>query len=156
VAAGRQRAAEDAGRHLAQLATTPANLPAAARQAVFRSMLKNLLLEELPAPAQHRDLGWREADEGAWVALCITADARALFGIGVDGPSDVGAERRPPAAGEEAAELALQQEALMPRLRPWAGDADLRSVAQQERELISATTIAALAGAKARGAVLGG
>jgi hypothetical protein len=39
-----------ASRHEALLAAAPANLPAAARQAVFRSMLKNLLLEELPAP----------------------------------------------------------------------------------------------------------
>jgi hypothetical protein len=51
----------------------PSNLPAAARQAVIRSMLKNQLLEELPAPAEHRDLGWRQDDEGAWIALRITS-----------------------------------------------------------------------------------
>ncbi|MDB5412495.1 MAG: hypothetical protein JWR10_830 [Rubritepida sp.] len=49
-----------AGQHEALLATASTNLPAAARQAVFRSMLKNQLLKELPAPAEYRDLGWRQ------------------------------------------------------------------------------------------------
>lgn len=47
----------EASRHEALLASAPANLPAVARQAVVRSLLKNQLLEELPAPAAYRDLG---------------------------------------------------------------------------------------------------
>jgi hypothetical protein len=52
-----------ASQHDALFAMAPANLLAAARQAVFRSMLKNLLLEELPAPAEYHDMGWRQDDE---------------------------------------------------------------------------------------------
>jgi hypothetical protein len=61
-----------ASRHEALLATAPANLPAAARQAVFRSMLKNLLLEEVSALVEHGDLGWRLDEEGAPLPLRIT------------------------------------------------------------------------------------
>ncbi|WP_421989957.1 DUF3489 domain-containing protein [Roseococcus sp.] len=101
----------EASRHPALLASAP-KLPAAARQAVVRSMLKNLLLEELPAPAEHRDLGWRQDDEGAWVALRITADGLRAIGIEPTKPSDIGTEPRELTADEEAAELKLQQEAL--------------------------------------------
>ncbi len=101
-----------ASQHEALLAVVPPNLPAAARQAVFRSMLKNLLLEELPAPAEHRDLGWRQDDDGTWVALRITADGLRAIGIEPEAPSDVGTEPRELTGEEEAAELALQQETL--------------------------------------------
>ncbi|MDB5412985.1 MAG: hypothetical protein JWR10_1320, partial [Rubritepida sp.] len=98
--------------HAALLATAPANLPAAARQAVVRSMLKNLLLEEMPAPAEHRDLGWRQDDDGAWVALRITGDGLRAICIEPEAPSDIGTEPRELTDAEEAKELALQQEAL--------------------------------------------
>jgi hypothetical protein len=101
-----------ASRHDALLATAPANLPAAARQAVFRSMLKNQLLEELPAPAEHLSLGWRQDDEGAWIALRITGDGMRAIGVEPEEPSDFGAEPRELTADEEAKELTLQQEAL--------------------------------------------
>jgi hypothetical protein len=102
----------EASRHQALLAVPPTNLPVAARQAVFRSMLKNLLLEEVPAPAEHRDLGWRQDDEGAWVALRITSNGLRAIGVEPDGPTDIGTEPRELTADEETAELALQQEAL--------------------------------------------
>jgi hypothetical protein len=103
---------KQASQHEALLATAPANLPAAARQTVFRSMLKNLLLEELPAPAEYRDMGWRQDDEGAWVALRITADGLRAIGIEPAEPNDIGTQPRELTTEEEAAELKLQQEAL--------------------------------------------
>jgi hypothetical protein len=67
-----------ASQHEALLAVAPSNLPTAARQAVFRSTLRNLLLEEVPAPVEHRDLEWRQDDEGAWIALRVTARGQAV------------------------------------------------------------------------------
>jgi hypothetical protein len=98
-----------ASQHEALLATAPANLPAAARQAVFRSMLKNQLLEEVPAPAEHRNLGWRQDEEGAWVALRITNDGLRAIGAKTEEPTT---EPRELTAEEEAEELDMQQEAL--------------------------------------------
>ncbi|WP_421989947.1 DUF3489 domain-containing protein [Roseococcus sp.] len=100
----------EASRHDALLASAP-KLPAAARQAVFRSMLKNELLEEVPAPAEHRVLGWRQDDAGAWVALRITNDGLRAIGAVPEQPSDTGTEPRELTTGEEATEFALQQEA---------------------------------------------
>jgi hypothetical protein len=102
----------EASRHEALLATAPANLPAAARQAVFRSMLKNHLLEELPAPAEHRDLARRQDEEGAWIALRITADGLRAIGMEPEQPSDIGTEPRELTYAEVEHELDLQQEAL--------------------------------------------
>ncbi|MDB5412945.1 MAG: hypothetical protein JWR10_1280 [Rubritepida sp.] len=101
-----------ASRHEALLATAPANLPTAARQAVFRSMLKNLLLEELPAPAEYRDLGWRQDEEGAWIALRITIDGLRAIGLEPETPNEIGTEPHELTDAEEAKELELQQEAL--------------------------------------------
>jgi hypothetical protein len=101
-----------ASQHEARLAVAPSNLPAAARQAVFRSMLKNLLLEEIPAPTERRDIAWRQDDEGAWVALRITAGGLRAIGVEPSEPSDFGTEPRELTKAEEAEELALQQEAL--------------------------------------------
>jgi hypothetical protein len=101
-----------ASRHAALLATASTNLPAAARQAVIRSMLKNLLLEEVPAPAEHQDVAWRQDDEGAWIALRITSDGLRAIGVAPEEPSDFGTEPRELTADEVAKEQALQQEAL--------------------------------------------
>jgi hypothetical protein len=99
----------EASRHQALLAVPPTNLPVAARQAVFRSMLKNLLLEELPAPAGYRDLGWRQDDDGAWVALRITADGLRAIGVETEEPTT---EPRELTQAEIEHELDMQQEAL--------------------------------------------
>jgi hypothetical protein len=45
-----------AGEHEAQLVKAPQGLPAAARNAVLRSMLKSGLLEEVAAPDEYRGL----------------------------------------------------------------------------------------------------
>ena len=99
-----------ASRHEALLAVAPKTLPAAARQAVFRSMLKNQLLEEIAAPAEYRGLGWRQDDGGAWIALRITNEGLRAIGVEAQAPSDLGSEPRELTEIEE--ELALQQEAL--------------------------------------------
>jgi hypothetical protein len=72
-----------AAQHEAQLAIAPSGLPAAARNAVFRSMIKHGLLAEIPAPQEYIGLGWRQDEAGAWIALRIT-DA-GLRAIGADG-----------------------------------------------------------------------
>jgi surfactin synthase thioesterase subunit len=71
-----------ASQHEHGLAAAPQGLPAAARNAVFRSMLKNGLLAECAAPREYLGLAWREAAGGARIALRIT-DA-GLRAIGVD------------------------------------------------------------------------
>ena len=71
-----------AAQHPENLAEAPASLPAAARLAVIRSMLKHGLLEEVPAPRAHLALTWRQGEDGAHIALRIT-DA-GLRAIGVD------------------------------------------------------------------------
>jgi hypothetical protein len=62
----------DAAQHEARLATAPDSLPAAARNAVFRSMIKHGLLVEIPAPQAYIGLGWRQDEAGPWIALRIT------------------------------------------------------------------------------------
>ena len=70
-----------AGQHEQRLAAVPQGLPAA-RDAVFRSMLKNGLFAECAAPREHAGLAWRRNADGAGVALRIT-DA-GLHAAGVD------------------------------------------------------------------------
>ncbi|MDB5413196.1 MAG: hypothetical protein JWR10_1531 [Rubritepida sp.] len=101
-----------ASQHEALLAAAPANLPAAARQTVIRSMLKNLLLDELPTPTEYRDLGWRQDEDGAWIALRITSDGLRAIGVEPETPSDISTDPHALTSDEEAAELKLQQEAL--------------------------------------------
>jgi hypothetical protein len=74
-----------AAQHEALLATPPAKLPAAARQAVLRSMLGKGLLEEVPAPREAIGLGWRQNEDGAWIALRITAEGLTAIGVEQEG-----------------------------------------------------------------------
>ena len=53
-----------AAQHEMGLARAPKNLPAAARNAVFRSLIKNNLLTEINAPREHVGFGWRQDDDG--------------------------------------------------------------------------------------------
>jgi len=69
-----------ASQHEEGLATPPVSLSAAARNAVFRSMLNAGLLEEVPAPAERHDLGWRQ-EEDWWIALRITEAGRKAIGV---------------------------------------------------------------------------
>lgn len=101
-----------ASQHEALLAVAPKILPAAARQAVFRSMLKNGLLEELPTPVEYLSLAWRQDEDGAWIALRITDDGLRAIGVDIQAPSELGSELRELTEAEVEHELALQQEAL--------------------------------------------
>ena len=78
-----------ASRHEQGLAAAPKTLPAAARNAVFRSMLKNGLLAECAAPRGCLGLAWRGDADGARVALRITG--AGLRAIGIDPREEGGA-----------------------------------------------------------------
>ena len=79
-----------AAQHEMGLARPPKTLPAAARNAVFRSLIKNNLLTEINAPREHVGLGWRQDDDGTWIVARITDDG--LRAIGIDpNEGDVGA-----------------------------------------------------------------
>jgi hypothetical protein len=78
-----------AAQHDALLATPPAKLAAAARQAVLRSMIGKGLLEEVPAPREAIGLGWRQDEDGAWIALRITAAGLAAIGVEPEAAMDV-------------------------------------------------------------------
>jgi hypothetical protein len=69
-----------AAQHDALLAAPPTKLPAAAQQSVLRSMIGKSLLEEVPAPREAIALGWRQDEDGAWIALRITAAGLAAIG----------------------------------------------------------------------------
>jgi hypothetical protein len=90
-----------ASQHPERLAAAPPGLPAAARDAVFRAMLRNGLLAEFAAPGGHADLAWRADTDGTRVALRATAAGlRAIgfepegdeagTGVGAEGPAGAG------------------------------------------------------------------
>ena len=70
-----------AAQHEMGLARAPKTLPAAARNAVFRSLIKNNLLTEINAPREHVGLGWRQDDDGTWIVARITDDGLRAIGI---------------------------------------------------------------------------
>ena len=74
-----------AAQHEMGLATALKTLPAAARNAVFRSLIKNNLLTEINAPQDSVGLGWRQDDDGIWIVARITD--KGLRAIGID-PND--------------------------------------------------------------------
>src|SRR3954466_4249760 len=65
------RVLTEAGQHTLRLATPPKHLPAAACNAVLRSLLNGGYVEECAAPFEYLALGWRQQD-GAWTALRVT------------------------------------------------------------------------------------
>ena len=93
--------------HEMGLATPPKALPAGARNAVFRSMLKNNLLTEINAPRDFVGLGWRQDDDGTWIVARITDEGLRAIGIdpnegdAVADTAPTGAEAPPP-QGEDA------------------------------------------------------
>jgi hypothetical protein len=91
----------EASQHEMGLARAPKTLPAAARNAVFRSLIKNNLLIEINAPREHVGLGWRQDDDGTWIVARITDEG--LRAIGVD-PSegDALADTAPTGAANDA------------------------------------------------------
>ena len=70
-----------AAQHEMGLARAPKALPAAARNAVFRSLIKNSLLTEINAPREHVGLGWRQDDDGTWIVARITDEGQRAIGI---------------------------------------------------------------------------
>jgi len=70
-----------AAQHEMGLARAPKTLPAAARNAVFRSLLKNNLLTEINAPREHVGLGWRQDEDGTWIVTRITDEGLRAIGI---------------------------------------------------------------------------
>ena len=96
-----------AAQHEALLATPPAHLPAAARQAVLRSMIAKGLLEEVPAPRDAIALGWRQDEDGAWIALEITTAGLAAIGVEPEAATDVA---DPELGGLTPAEFEEEQE----------------------------------------------
>ena len=70
-----------AAQHEMGFARAPKTLPAAARNAVFRSLIKNSLLTEINAPRDHVGLGWRQDDDGTWIVARITDEGLRAIGI---------------------------------------------------------------------------
>lgn len=70
-----------ASQHAAGLATGPSKLPAAARNAVFRSLIKQGLLAEVPAPREYAGLAWRQDSDGAPIAARITEAGLRAIGV---------------------------------------------------------------------------
>jgi hypothetical protein len=70
-----------AAQHEMGLARPPISLPAAARNAVFRSLIKNNLLTEINAPREHVGFGWRQDDDGTWIVARITDEGLRAIGI---------------------------------------------------------------------------
>ena len=90
-----------AAQHEMGLARAPKTLPAAARNAVFRSLIKNNLLTEINAPREHVGLGWRQDEDGTWVVARITDEG--LRAIGVDpNEGDAVADTAPTGAEDPA------------------------------------------------------
>src|SRR4051795_2350419 len=95
----------EAGQHALRLATPPKHLPAAACNAVLRSLLKGGYVEECPAPFEYIGLGWRQQD-GAWTALRVTDAGLLAIGAEPRGSAqpalDVGMAAAAPETLEEA------------------------------------------------------
>lgn len=86
-----------AANHEHGLARGTLKLPAAARNAVFKSLIANRLLTEINAPKEFIGFGWRQDEEGTWVAARITDEG--LRAIGID-PNE-GQPGEPDASGIE-------------------------------------------------------
>ena len=103
-----------AAQHEMGLARAPKTLPAAARNAVFRSLIKNNLLTEINAPREHVGLGWRQDEDGTWIVARITDEGLRALGIDPN-EGDAVADTAPtvapdaePAAQDAAADEAAQ------------------------------------------------
>ncbi|MCX8040644.1 MAG: DUF3489 domain-containing protein [Planctomycetota bacterium] len=97
------------------LARAPKTLPAAARNAVFRSLIKTNLLTEINAPREHVGLGWRQDDDGTWIVARITDEG--LRAIGIDpnaGDAREEDEQSPEAIARRKAERRAAAEAAAP------------------------------------------
>jgi hypothetical protein len=92
-----------AAQHDARLATAPPSLPAAARNAVLRSMLKHSLLAEVLAPTEYSGVGWWQDEAGTWIALRITnAGLQAVGEDAAEDSSEPSTETTPALPGSES------------------------------------------------------
>jgi len=91
-----------AAQHEMGLARAPKTLPAAARNAVFRSLIKNNLLTEINAPRDYVGLGWRQDDDGTWIVARITDEGLRTIGIDPN-ERDAVADTAPTVAPDDAA-----------------------------------------------------
>ena len=104
-----------AAQHEMGLARPPISLPAAARNAVFRSLIKTNLLTEINAPREHVGLGWRQDEDGTWIVARITDEG--LRAIGIDpNEGDAVADTAPTVApaAEPSTQEANSDEAAQP------------------------------------------
>ncbi|HYF08581.1 MAG TPA: DUF3489 domain-containing protein [Acetobacteraceae bacterium] len=99
-----------ASQHPERLAEPPRHLPAAAREAVVRSLLKQGLLEEVPAPRERRALAWRQDEDGAQVVLRITDAGLRAIGVEVE-PTTAPDERQGAAPPIIAGDISRPSEA---------------------------------------------
>src|SRR3954452_7896547 len=90
------RVLTEAGQHALRLAAPPKHLPAAACNAVLRSLLKGGYVEECPAPCEYIGLGWRQQD-GGWTALRVTDAGLLAIGAALSAAPDE-APSAPPTA----------------------------------------------------------
>lgn len=67
--------------HPMALARPPEKLPAAARNAVFKRLIKGNLLTEINAPREYVGLGWRQDADGTWIVAKITDEGFRAMGI---------------------------------------------------------------------------
>src|SRR3954452_5841183 len=86
-------------------APPPKHPPAAACNAVLRSLLKGGYVEECPAPFEYIGLGWRQEDD-AWTALRVTDAGLLAVGAEPRGSAQVAADVGMPAAPPETLEEA--------------------------------------------------
>ena len=90
--------------HEHHFAKSPPGLPAGARNAVFRSMLRNDLLAEVAASPEHVGLAWRKDEAGAPMVVRVTeAGLRAI-------DVDPAASQEPAGAPYSASGLPKQRE----------------------------------------------
>jgi hypothetical protein len=128
-----------AAQHSMGLARPPRTLPAAARQAVFRSLIKNNLLTEINAPGEYVGLGWRQDEDGSWIVARITDEGLRAIGIDPnegDAEADTvptaargAAEEESPAPASEAGQAAPEMSELKTPEHATTPRASLRDVA---------------------------
>jgi hypothetical protein len=116
-----------AAQHEMGLARAPKTLPAAARNAVFRSLIKNNLLTEINAPREHVGLGWRQDDEGTWIVARITDEG--LRAIGID-PNEGDVEAGEPDCSGIEGSVPDTAPTVAPAAEPATQDAKVAEAAQ--------------------------
>jgi hypothetical protein len=128
-----------AAQHEMGLARAPKTLPAAARNAVLRSLIKANLLTEINAPREHVGLGWRQDEDGTWIVARITDEGLRAIGIDPnegDAPADTaptGAEDAAP-QGDDAPPPEATQDAPTSAPRASLRDATQRVLAAWDDE----------------------